>query len=212
MELRNKRFVFLGDSITEGYGIACQDNIYHQVLKKEYNLELACNCGVGGSRIARQKIPTYVSMKEDLFFALRAEVMPRDVDAVVVFGGSNDSGHGDADLGDIDSNDDYTFNGALNNLINKLKCDYPNKKIIFLTPIHRVNEHLCMNGTGYILKDYVNCIIEASKRHNVHLIDLFNELELNPYDVNLVPDGLHPNELGHSIMADFIGKKLMDIA
>ncbi len=211
MELKNKRFVFLGDSITEGWGVSSLDKIYHQIIKNKYGLDLACNCGVGGSRIAKRRTPTYDEAKFDLYFALRAEVMPRDVDAVVVFGGSNDSGHGDAVLGDIDSNDDYTFNGALNNLINQLKNDYPNKEIIFLTPIHRANEHLCMNGTGYILNDYVNCIIEACKRHNVHLIDLFNELELDPNDLNLFPDGLHPNDLGHSIMADFIGKKLMEL-
>ena len=66
------------------------------------------------------------------------------------------------------------------------------------------------NKLGYSLKDYSDAIIEATQRHNIHLIDLFNELELDPYDTNLVPDGLHPNDAGHVIMADFIGKKLQE--
>ena len=68
-----------------------------------------------------------------------------------------------------------------------------------------------MNGTGKILKDYVDCIIETTKRHNVYLIDLFKKIELDPYDQSLVPDGLHPNDKGHEILAKIIGKKLMEL-
>jgi lysophospholipase L1-like esterase len=128
-----------------------------------------------------------------------------------VFGGTNDSGHGDVMMGDINSNDNYTFNGALNNLIIQLKNDYPNSKIIFMTPLHRKYEDICMNGTGYILKDYVQAIINATKRHNVYLIDLFNEIDLNPHDIVLVPDGLHPSDKGHEILAEFVAKKLLEI-
>ena len=209
MELKNKRIVFLGDSITEGYGTSSEEKTFHQLLKEKYQLSLASNCGVGGTRIARQINPSYANPRHDLYFRLRATVMPKDADIVIVFGGTNDSGHGDAPFGDIDSTNDYTFNGALNNLIKQLKQDYPNSKIIFLTPIHRLWENECMNNSGYILKDYVNAIITATKRHNVGLIDLFNELELDPHDETLVPDGLHPNDSGHKILADFIGKKLI---
>ena len=208
MDLKNKRIVFLGDSITEGHGVKTEYYTFHQILKRKYELSLACNCGIGGTRIAKRKTPSYDIPRHDLYFRLRAQTMPKDVDIVIVFGGTNDSGHGDAVIGDINSNDDYTFNGALNNLINQLKNDYPNSKIIFLTPIHRQNEESCMNGTGYVLKDYVDAIIDATKKHKVSLIDLFNELDLNPYDPNLVPDGLHPNEKGHEILAEFIGNKL----
>ena len=208
MDLKNKKVVFLGDSITEGCGTTDDNKIYHQILKRKYDLNMACNCGIGGTRIARQKKPSYNESKFDLFFRLRAQVMPKDVDVVVIFGGTNDFGHGDALLGDINSTDDYTFNGALNNLINQIKQDCPNASIVYLTPLHRHDEDKCVNGTGYILKDYSNAIIEATKRHNIYLIDVFNELYINPYDTSLVPDGLHLNDKGHEIFADFLCKKL----
>lgn len=211
MDLKDKKVVFLGDSITEGWGTTSEGNIFHQIIKRKLELEMACNCGIGGTRIAKKKIPTYDATKFDLYFSLRLETMPRDADIVVVFGGTNDSGHGDAILGDIDSTDDYTFNGALNNLITKLKEYYPNKPIIFLTPLHRAYEEICMNGTGLILKDYVNAIIEAAKRHDVILFDLFNELDLNPNDPNIVPDGLHPNDLGHEILAKYLIDKFLSL-
>lgn len=210
MNLKNKRIVFLGDSITEGWGTTDESKIFHQLIKKEYELELACNCGIGGTRIAKQTTPSYLTPRYDLYFALRASVMPKDVDYVVVFGGTNDYGHGDALMGEIDSLDLYTFNGAFNNLVKQLKNDYPNKKIIFLTPLHRVNEDQ-PNNMGYVLKDYANAIIEGTKRNNIDLIDLYNDFELDPYNELLVPDGLHPSDAGHVLMANFIGKKLSKI-
>lgn len=212
MELKNKKIVFLGDSITEGRDTTSESNIYHQIIKRECELSLACNCGISGTRIANRRVPTYNATKMDLYFGLRENVMPRDVDIVVVFGGTNDYGHGNGgELGDIDSNDDYTFNGALNNLITNLKKHNPNASIIFLTPLHRINDNTSINGTGLVLRDYVNTIIEATKRHNVYLIDLFNELTLDPYDKSLVPDGLHPNNEGHLILAKFLIKKLLEL-
>ena len=211
MDLNNKKIVFLGDSITEGWGASSPDKAYHQLIKNEYNLSLACEAGIGGSRIAKQKNPTLFSVRQDLYFGLRADYMPKDVDMVIVFGGTNDFGHGDAAFGDINSYDDYTFIGALNNLIIKLKNLYPNKEIIFMTPLHRLYEDISLNNSGKLLIDYVNAIIDATKRHDVKLIDLFNELELEPNDPNLLPDGLHPNDEGHKMMAEFIGKKLSEM-
>lgn len=212
MVLKNKRIVFLGDSITEGYGTSSEEKVFHQLIKKKYRLELACNCGIGGTRIAQRKVPSYEATRYDLYFALRAQVMPRDVDAVVVFGGTNDYGHEKGvEIGEATSIDNFTFNGALNNLINQLKIDYPKSKIIILTPLHRINEDISINGTGYTLKDYAKAIRNAAKRHCIYLIDIFDELELDPTNTNLVPDGLHPNDEGHLILAEYLGKKLTKI-
>ena len=68
-----------------------------------------------------------------------------------------------------------------------------------------------MNNTGYILKDYADAIIAACKRHSIFLIDLFNEINLDPYDQTLVPDGLHPSDKGHEVLAEFIAEKLIKL-
>lgn len=211
MIVENKKILFLGDSITEGAGTTAPEYIYHEVIKNNLKLNTVYNCGIGGTRIAIQTTPTVPDTRFDLYFRLRAQVMPKDPDIVIVFGGTNDYGHGDAQMGDIDSNDDFTFMGALNNLILQLKKDYSNSKIIFLTPIHRAYEDVKVNKFGYVLKEYADSIIKICNKHNITVIDLFNEFDLDPFDINLVPDGLHPNDAGHKLLGDFISKKLLEL-
>ncbi len=208
MVLQNLKINFLGDSITEGHGTSNPDNTFHQIIKREYGLKEAYNCGIGGTRIAKQTVPA--THRYDLYFALRAKIMTKDVDAIVVFGGTNDFGHGDSKIGDIDSADIYTFCGALNILITTLKADYPNSKIIFMTPLRRKTENI-PNHDNKVLSDYVNAIIEITKKHNIPVIDLFRSDIIDPNDTDVIPDGLHPNDKGHLIMADYIAKELLKI-
>ena len=212
MELKDLKINFLGDSITEGHGTSDEETKpFHQLIKNEFGLAAAYNCGIGGTRIAKQTDPTIKNKhRYDLHFALRATVMEKDVDAVVVFGGTNDFGHGDSKFGDINSTDIYTFCGAVNNLIYVLKTEFPNSKIIFMTPLRRATENI-PNHDGKILEDYVNAIIEITAKHNVPVIDLFRSNIFDPLDIDVLPDGLHPNDKGHIIMADYIGKALSKI-
>ncbi len=213
MRLDGAKINFLGDSITEGVGVTGPEKCFHQIIKEKFNLSIANNYGVGGTRIARQTVPTREDTKVDLTFELRAEVMDRDVDAVVVFGGTNDFGHGDARFGnaDSDSEDVYTFCGALNSLISKLKREFSKSEIIFMTPLHRLAETEPSVPDGKILSDYAEAILEICKKRDVKVIDLFKINPLDSSDESLVPDGLHPNDAGHAIMAEVIGKVLLEL-
>ena len=211
MKLEGLTINFLGDSITEGCGTTGPDKVFHQLIKEKYNMKHAYNYGVGGTRIARQVIPEKVNTRWDLNFELRADIMDRNADAVVVFGGTNDYGHGDAPFGTIDSADAYTFCGALNSLINKLKKDFPNKKIIFMTPIHRLEQTNPSQPDSKILSDYADAIVTICKKHNVDVIDLFKINPLDPADEELVPDGLHPSDKGHAVMAQVIAEELIKL-
>ncbi len=211
MKLEGLTINFLGDSITEGCGTTAPEKVFHQVIKEKYNMKYAYNYGVGGTRIARQIIPTKENTKYDLTFEVRADVMERNADAVVVFGGTNDYGHGDAAFGTIDSEDPYTFCGAVNSLINKLKSDFANSKIIFITPIHRLNETTPSYPDSKILADYAGAIVAICKKRDVSVIDLFKINPIDPADKELVPDGLHPSDKGHSIMARVIAEELLKI-
>ena len=209
MNLENKKFIFLGDSITEGHGTTGAEKVFHQLIKEKHNLTAAYNCGVGGTRIAKQKSVSG-DHKWDLYFSLRAKIMPKEADVIVVFGGTNDYGHGDSKMGDINSTDIYTFYGALNCLINDLQNDYPKSQLVFLTPLRRVTENE-PNHDGKILKDYVEAIINITKKYDLPVIDLFSSEIFDPNDTDILPDGLHPSDKGHAIMADYIAKELLKI-
>ena len=211
MKLENSKIIFLGDSITEGSGTSSQDNTFHQIISRRHNLSAAYNCGIGGTRIAKQNDfffhPNHI---QDMYFALRVDALPEEADAIVVFGGTNDFGHGDALMGDIDSIDVKTFCGAVNILISNLKEKYPTSKIIFMTPLRRVTEDT-PNVNGYILKDYVEKLIQILQKQNIPFIDLFTSEIFDIFDKEIVPDGLHPSDKGHVIMADYIAKELQKI-
>ncbi len=211
MELCGLTINFLGDSITEGHGTTGPEKAFHQLIKEKHGMKLAYNYGVGGTRIARQTVATVDNTRWDLTFELRAEIMNRNADAVVVFGGTNDFGHGDAILGDINSEDTYTFCGGVNSLINKLERDFPAAKIIFMTPIHRITENNPSRPEGRILADYVDAIRAICKKRSVALIDLFEINPLDPADPELVPDGLHPGDKGHEVLAEVIAAELIKL-
>ncbi len=211
MKLEGLTINFLGDSITEGHGTTGLDKVFHQIIAEKHHMKQAYNYGVGGTRIARQLVPGLVNTKWDLTFELRAEIMDRNVDAVVVFGGTNDYGHGDAPFGELDSEDIYTFCGGLNSLIKKLKRDFPGKKIIFMTPLHRLCETDPSQPDSKILADYAEAMVTICKKHELDVIDLFKINPLDPADKELVPDGLHPSDKGHSVMAEVIAQELLKI-
>ncbi len=210
MNLKGLTVNFLGDSITEGCGTTAPEKTFHYLIQQKYGLKIARNYGIGGTRIARQLTPSE-NTKFDLTFELRSDIMDKNAELIVVFGGTNDYGHGDAPFGELDSKDRYTFCGALNCLVGTLKAHFPKSKLVFMTPLHRENENQpCAEGKK-TLPEYVAAMREIFKKHNVSVIDLF---DINPIDVNdkeLLPDGLHPSDKGHEIMADIIAKELMNI-
>lgn len=210
MNLKGLTVNFLGDSITEGCGTTAPEKNFHYLIEQKYGLKIARNYGVSGTRIAVQTEPS-LNTKYDLTFELRSTTMDKNADLIVIFGGTNDYGHGDAQLGDINSRDRHTFCGALNCLIETLKADFPKSKLVFMTPLHRENETIpCADGKK-TLPEYVDAMREIFKSHNVAVIDLF---KIDPIDVNdkeLLPDGLHPSDKGHEILAELVATKLLEM-
>ena len=206
MNIQNKKILFLGDSITEGYGPQDIENVYWKRL--EHN----CGCisvgyGISGTRIARQQKPS-VNPREDQYFRSRVASMDQDADVVVVFGGTNDYGHGDAAIGHFDDRTDDTFYGALHNLYTDLIAKYPTAQLVVMTPLHRVGENKVYNDFGVrcvgSLQDYVNIIMEVAGYYGIPVLDLHRLSGIQPEVPALreayAPDGLHPNDAGHALL------------
>ena len=213
MELKGTKINFLGDSITEGAGTSSHDKMFTMLIEREYGA-ICQNYGIGGTRIARQKTET--DEKWDRDFISRVPEMDNDADIVVVFGGTNDFGHGDAPLGTMDDRTPYTFYGALHCLYTALTEKYPDVPVVILTPLHRLNEDSPKGdnkpapvGT---LKEYVNIIREVAEYYSLPVLDLFKESGLQPkipvIQQKYVPDGLHPNDDGNAILAHKIARFL----
>lgn len=207
MNIQHKKFGFLGDSITEGAGATSTANIYHQVLKENCALECALNYGISGTRIAKQTIPS-AEPSFDKNFMSRVDAMADDLDVVVVFGGTNDYGHGDAAFGSFSDREHNTFYGALHLLFQKLIEKYPESLIVFMTPLHRSDEmELAVKLDGKrVLADYVDAICEVARFYSVPVLDLYSVSGMNPVvevqNKIFYADGLHPSDKGHKRIAD----------
>lgn len=215
MELNGKKINFLGDSITEGAGASCTDNRYVNRIAAKSGA-VCRNYGISGTRIARQQKPSE-NPRFDLDFPSRVAEMDGDADIVIVFGGTNDYGHGDAPIGTMADRTPDTFYGGLHTLYRSLIEKYPASKIVVLTPLHRLVEDdpygdPRKEAPSLVLKEYVQIIREVAEYYALPILDLYATSGYQPnvpvlYE-RYTADGLHPNDAGHEMLAEQIVKFL----
>ena len=216
MILKNAVVNFLGDSITQGVGASSVEKRYTDVLEREFELKKANNYGISGTRFARQKQIT--DSPFDLDFCMRVSEMDESADAVVVFGCTNDFGHGDAAIGTPADRTPETFYGACHYLMNELLNRYCGKPILLISPLHRLDEDN-PRGSGdrkpepvAPLSEYRRILLEVAGHYALPVLDLYAESGIQPANEicreKLLPDGLHPNDQGHALLARLIGNKL----
>lgn len=166
--------------------------------------------GIGGTRIAPE-CQKGQETEDKLYFGARVKDMISDADVVVVFGGTNDFGHGEIFFGDLRGEQKHSFCGAFHQLLIDLLTRYPAAQIVVMTPLHRTTEDdLGVNEHGtrreHRLEDYVDAIIHISGYYGVPVLDLFRVSGMQPavpvIMEKYMPDGLHPNDEGHAIIAE----------
>ena len=216
MNLEGKIVNFLGDSITEGAGVVDRANCrYDNVIAKNAKLAAVYNYGIGGTRLAHQQKASD-SPRHDLCFCGRAHDLNPAADLVVVYGGVNDYLHGDAPIGEIGDTTPATFCGGVYYLMKLLKTNFidKGKKVAFLTPArcHRPTQphtepskNPRKGPDAQPLSYYVEVIKKTGESFGIPVLDLYNELGLDPVDEEIrakyTMDGLHFNDAGHAILA-----------
>lgn len=211
MKKENLVINVLGDSITVGAKASEHEKCFVRLLQNKYGFKEVNGYGVGGSRIARQRVPSLVAAYDRCFLD-RFEEMG-DADIIIVFGGTNDWGHGDAHIGNKEDKDEYTFCGAVNSLIEKLDRKYKDKFVFFITPLHRKDDE-SLFGEGQKkegeapLATYVDNLLYLLRKNEIPVLDLFHDKEFAPdknfFDTVISPDGVHPTDCGHLKIAQSI--------
>lgn len=201
---------FLGDSITEGAAASKVESTYVFLVGQMLNAE-SRNYGIGGSRIADTLVPSCES-RYDMFFGDRVAKMNNDADYVVVFGGTNDYGHGTVPFGTLGDKKPNTFYGAMDYLINELLRFYKKEQITFILPLYRQNEE-SLFGEGnkkepdHTLEEYREVMREVLNKYAIDIFDIKDDIgkaENNP----LIADGLHPNDKGHKKIAELVANHI----
>ncbi len=205
MEIKNKTILALGDSFTSM-------NTYLVVLKELTGAKEVINYGVGGTTIAKRK--KLLGNQFDRDFIGRVSEMQNDADVVLVFGGTNDYGHGDVPIGNNNDESEDTFCGCVNILVQSLLLKYPMARIVFITPTPRIGQDNPYGEDGKkdvplgTLEEYVIALKSVIKRFSLPILDLYNDEDFslnNKYFWEYIrEDGLHPTDKGHTLLAQKI--------
>lgn len=189
-----KAILFLGDGVSV-------DGKYQGIAAEELKLKNYINGARSGLMLGE--------MDDEV----SAESL-KDIDIVVILGGTNDYSKGKA-LGTIsDTYEVDTFYGNVQGIIDNLKAMKEGLEIVFLTPLkHGYLEgqpsYPNTNYNGDYLDDYVNAIIEVCKKNDVKFIDMFKESGINENNVGeYTLNNIILNEAGHNLVGSSIAKNL----
>ena len=179
----NKILLAFGDSITQGYDCFRSFNSYVHKVAKAFGYEVY-NKAVGGERF----FPKLAELKDDF-----------TPDLITVAYGTNDW---NADI------TRETFTNNCYEFIKNLKTNYPNTKIVVISPIWRKDFEQDKKAGSFLgLYDLIK--EQTLKFDNVYSI---NGFDFVPKDSSFFSDErLHPNELGFLHYANNLIKELKKI-
>lgn len=184
---------FVGDSITNGAKLNDGEQTYWQITAQKLKMKEPVGLGVNGS--------TY-STKSD--FGLEHDPLPTryqaigQTDLIFIALGSNDFGR-NTPLGTVEDQEDISFCGAINFVLNKLQTQCPESKIILMTPIIRHDK--TANDLGLTLQDYIAKIKEVAAARNILVADIHTPTA-DKMPNGVFADTVHPDRFGHQIMAE----------
>lgn len=203
----------LGDSITEAANLSdmeeYQQYSYPTRLKELLDAKNVTNLGIGGSSIGRYWENAFVD---------RFKEIPEDTDLILVMGGTNDGFCiSERDIGTMEERKAGTFIGDLDELMRGLRENYPRADIVFVTPLPNVLHDILRKERDYLLPQtmLVDVIIQLATEYDIPVIDLYNSNMLDTHDAaviyNYMPDGVHCNENGYSVLAEHLAAELIKL-
>ena len=183
----------IGDSITEGHGIAIQSEdgypvVLNQILGNGYNVQ---NCGRSATTLQKKgDFPYWICKEFSNALALNADI-------VVIKLGTNDTKpqNWNADR----------FKADYQSLIDTLKSDGRTPKIFVCTPAPAFTRAWNINDST-IVAGIIPIVTELAKANNLEIIDLHTALA--DKEEYFKVDGIHPDEPGAAYMAEVIAKAI----
>ena len=203
-----KKVACLGDSITQK-----TENVrkYYDFWKVYLSPDVVLDYGVAGSSISR-KTGEWPTWDTQVPFVERIKTIPKDIDVLTIFGGVNDW-VADRTLGSLGDTEDTTFYGALDKMFKYATQNFQDKDIYVFTPLQNdwikrpANDGTTdgRNRSGKYLKEYVEAIKQVAEKYAIPVCDLYSTMFYpfaEGFTEKYMPDGLHPNESAHKLMAN----------
>ena len=175
----HKKFLFLGDSITQGNQSSRDSFCYAYRISRFFDAQIL-NLGVGGSYMMSETL-------EDVGY---------DPDVVFIAYGTNDY----SCMESLDA-----LESACAAYFDKVKELYGNKKIFYISPVWRADGAM-IRKTG-TLDDCREAFIRQCHAHGICHIDGYALVPHNAFYFN--DGFLHPNDLGFSLYAENLIKQIL---
>lgn len=191
----DKKWVCIGDSLTAVNATASEK--YHNLIANKTGINVV-NLGVGGTGYKK-------SFDGNGPFMDRVSSIPLDSDVVTVFGSGNDGGY---TIGTPSDTGTDTLCGCINTTIGLIFDRIPTCHLGVITPTPW-GSYNPADDTNWMAQ-YSEAIVEICKRWGVPCLDLYHCSNLRPWVTSFKEiaysnaDGVHPNNLGHSIFAPMI--------
>ncbi len=210
--LAGKNILMSGDSVISGYSDSVITNFTGATVTKIGVSSATVSTGEGDNRLISQLIKN------------RQNNPNAEYDIVFLFGGINDA-RCETPIGQLSADGNYdidTFIGALEELIEYAKKEYPNSEIAYLIPYKTTYAEATYGGLIDHRDDYTNAIIAVCEKWGVPYLDMYNSdmisgvlngtREITTTDIsvgynNLAQyDGLHLNYSGYYYMSVFVSQ------
>ncbi len=218
--LYNKKIFFDGDSIMFG---KVQDGVSAQVTYPDRVGIVLGSEIVNFAECGKSMAATEHKSGENVSEQVEKGLMDYTGYDIVCIGNGATDYNFDVPLGEENSMDIGTFNGAFNFVIKEIKRQNPTAKIVIITPTYRVYRRgtgadygmYYENTVGLTQMDYCNELIKIAERNQCFLYNLDSTGIINQDNIMIATmDGLHPIQeyyikIGDSL-AEFLREQVMD--
>lgn len=182
----------IGDSITEGYGLACQSKtgypvVLDSMLGSGYAVQ---NCGRSATTLQKKGDFPYWICKEF------SNVFSYNPDIVVIQLGTNDTKPNNWNAEGYER--DYQA------LIDTLQTIESHPKIFLCLPVPVFKTNWGINDST-VVNGILPIITRLARVNHLPVIDLYHDMS---QQAGNFPDGIHPDEQGACIMAGIIAKEI----
>jgi len=202
--IESKKWLAVGDSITE-HNFRTNMN-YHDYLALSIEGLTVYNYGISGTGFFnRHNVAETITQTE--------------VDFITIFLGTNDWGNqvvaNRKQLGVFGDTGTTTISGCINTMLLALINKFPLIPVALITPLPRATNYglnAADNAYGYNIKDLCDLLKLYAEHYSLPIYDLYSKSNLYPWQTasnqhyftapsNTEPDGLHPNDNGHKVIA-----------
>jgi alpha-L-fucosidase 2 len=183
----------VGDSITEGYGLAEQSKTAYPVMLDSLlgNKYSVLNCGRSATTLQKKgNFPFWICKEFSNVFAFNPDI-------IIVMLGTNDTKTNNWNAANFEK--DYEA------LIDTFKTISTNPKIYLCLPVPVFKTVWTINDST-VVSGIIPIIKRVAKKNNLPVIDMYSSMKNQ--SENYI-EGIHPNEKGAKMMAQIIAKEII---